>query len=275
MFVQRVNKRILTSRVRTSSAYTHEQQMQFVTDATAALIEDSAPYGEPGARGRTHTPPELLTHPRRLAPWSAALLVIDSVMALFRVDFVGRGELAERQQKLNKHLNQIKKRAWRGSARSTELTRREAVWAAVAEEFNLAVVLTNQGTWHCARLLQYRTAKLTSTFSHGCSHGGPGGERRGTTWAGLQVPSRVAVSSHLCRAQFVADAKKPVGGHILAHARCARSSRVHLFLARNRRRVCVCPCTARRACTCARAAGTTAFGAAHCARGAVRHAQSA
>ncbi len=125
--------------------------MQFVTDATAALIEDSAPYGEPGARGRTHTPPELLTHPRRLAPWSAALLVIDSVMALFRVDFVGRGELAERQQKLNKHLNQIKKRAWRGSARSTDLTRREAVWAAVAEEFNLAVVLTNQGTWHCAR----------------------------------------------------------------------------------------------------------------------------
>lgn len=35
------------------------------------------------------------------------LLVIDSIMALFRVDFVGRGELNERQQKLNQFLSKL------------------------------------------------------------------------------------------------------------------------------------------------------------------------
>jgi meiotic recombination protein DMC1 len=43
---------------------------------------------------------------------------------LFRVDYSGRGELAERQQKLGKMLNRLTK---------------------VAEEFNVAVVITNQG----------------------------------------------------------------------------------------------------------------------------------
>ena len=33
------------------------------------------------------------------------LLIIDSVTALFRVDFCGRGELAERQQKLGQMLS--------------------------------------------------------------------------------------------------------------------------------------------------------------------------
>jgi len=55
------------------------------------------------------------------APYS--LLIIDSVMALWRVDFSGRGELSERQQKLGKHLNDIRK---------------------LAERHNLAVVYTNQ-----------------------------------------------------------------------------------------------------------------------------------
>jgi len=32
------------------------------------------------------------------------VLIIDSAMALFRVDYTGRGELADRQQKLNKYL---------------------------------------------------------------------------------------------------------------------------------------------------------------------------
>jgi meiotic recombination protein DMC1 len=33
------------------------------------------------------------------------LLIIDSVIALFRVDFCGRGELADRQQALSKFLH--------------------------------------------------------------------------------------------------------------------------------------------------------------------------
>lgn len=51
------------------------------------------------------------------------LLVIDSISALFRVDYIGRGELAERQQKLGAMLSKLKK---------------------LAEEYNIAVLLTNQ-----------------------------------------------------------------------------------------------------------------------------------
>jgi meiotic recombination protein DMC1 len=52
-----------------------------------------------------------------------ALLVIDSIMAPFRVDFSGRGELADRQQQLGKFMVKLQK---------------------LAEEFNIAVVITNQ-----------------------------------------------------------------------------------------------------------------------------------
>ncbi|KAG9205457.1 Meiotic recombination protein dmc1 [Epicoccum nigrum] len=51
------------------------------------------------------------------------LLIIDSIMALFRVDYTGRGELSERQQKLNQFLSKL---------------------THVAEEFNVAVLMTNQ-----------------------------------------------------------------------------------------------------------------------------------
>ena len=53
------------------------------------------------------------------------LWVIDSVMALFRVDFSGRGELAERQQRLGQFLARVSR---------------------IAEEFNVAVFMTNQMT---------------------------------------------------------------------------------------------------------------------------------
>lgn len=53
-----------------------------------------------------------------------SLLIVDSIMALFRVDFSGRGELSERQQVLGKVLSKLIK---------------------LAEQFNLAVVITNQG----------------------------------------------------------------------------------------------------------------------------------
>ncbi|KAG6524721.1 hypothetical protein ZIOFF_014659 [Zingiber officinale] len=51
------------------------------------------------------------------------LQIVDSVIALFRVDFSGRGELAERQQKLAQMLSRLIK---------------------IAEEFNVAVFITNQ-----------------------------------------------------------------------------------------------------------------------------------
>ncbi|KAJ8559042.1 hypothetical protein ON010_g8409 [Phytophthora cinnamomi] len=51
------------------------------------------------------------------------LLIIDSVTALFRTDFSGRGELSERQQRLNQHLVRLVKHA---------------------EEFNIAVLVVNQ-----------------------------------------------------------------------------------------------------------------------------------
>ncbi|KAI2805455.1 Meiotic recombination protein dmc1 [Blomia tropicalis] len=82
------------------------------------------------------------------------LLVVDSVMALFRVDYSGRGELANRQQKLAQFLSRLQK---------------------IAEEYNVAVFITNQ-----------MTADPGATMS------------------------------------FQADPKKPIGGHILAHASTVR-----------------------------------------------------
>lgn len=48
------------------------------------------------------------------------LLVVDSIMNCFRVDYCGRGELADRQQKLNQFLMRL---------------------AHMAEEFNVAVLM--------------------------------------------------------------------------------------------------------------------------------------
>ena len=53
------------------------------------------------------------------------LLIIDSVMALFRTDYIGRGELSERQQVLGGFLR-----------RATQM----------AEEFNLVVLMV----WLCS-----------------------------------------------------------------------------------------------------------------------------
>ena len=52
-----------------------------------------------------------------------ALLVIDSATALFRTDYQGRGELADRQQQLGKFLRALQR---------------------IADEFGVAVVITNQ-----------------------------------------------------------------------------------------------------------------------------------
>lgn len=51
------------------------------------------------------------------------LIVIDSLTSHFRSDYIGRGALSERQQKLNKHVHMLQK---------------------LAEKYNLAVYVTNQ-----------------------------------------------------------------------------------------------------------------------------------
>ena len=55
--------------------YTSDQQMDVLVEAKALIANDQY-----------------------------RVLIIDSAMALFRVDYTGRGELADRQQKLNKYL---------------------------------------------------------------------------------------------------------------------------------------------------------------------------
>jgi len=51
------------------------------------------------------------------------LLIVDSLTAHFRAEFIGRGTLSERQQKLNKHMHQLLK---------------------IADMYNCAVIVTNQ-----------------------------------------------------------------------------------------------------------------------------------
>ncbi|KAL0212695.1 hypothetical protein RCL1_006321 [Eukaryota sp. TZLM3-RCL] len=75
-------------------AYTHEHQMSLLTQISEKMAEDSF-----------------------------RLLIIDSITALFRVDFSGRGELAERQQKLAQMLSKMIK---------------------LAEDYNCAIFITNQ-----------------------------------------------------------------------------------------------------------------------------------
>jgi DNA repair protein RadA len=55
--------------------------------------------------------------------WPVRLLCVDSLTAHFRAEYIGRGELAERQQKLNKHLHDLDK---------------------VGNLYNAAVLVTNQ-----------------------------------------------------------------------------------------------------------------------------------
>ena len=51
------------------------------------------------------------------------LIVIDSLTSHFRADYIGRGALGERQQKLNKHVHMLQK---------------------LSEKYNLAIYVTNQ-----------------------------------------------------------------------------------------------------------------------------------
>lgn len=119
-------------------AYTHEAQIDMLQAVSAKLVEERY-----------------------------ALIIVDSVTALFRVDFSGRGELAERQQKLGQFMSKLMK---------------------LSEEFNVAIFISNQ-----------------------------------------------VVSDPSGGSMFVADPKKPIGGHILAHA---STTRLSLRKGRGEQRVC-------------------------------------
>ncbi|KAL0211078.1 hypothetical protein P9112_009376 [Eukaryota sp. TZLM1-RC] len=108
-------------------AYTHEHQMSLLSQIAEKMTEGTF-----------------------------RLLIVDSVTALFRVDFSGRGELAERQQKLAQMLSKLVK---------------------LAEDYNIAIFLTNQ-----------------------------------------------VIADPGATAMFMADPKKPAGGHVLAHASTCRIS---------------------------------------------------
>ncbi|KAL9560385.1 Meiotic recombination protein dmc1 [Mucor atramentarius] len=134
-----VDPEIVLDNIVVARAWNSDQQMDLISELAAHFAEQKGAY---------------------------RLLVIDSIISLFRCDYSGRGELADRQQKLNQMLSRLTK---------------------ISEEYNIAVFLTNQ---------------VSSD---------PGG---GMT--------------------FVADPKKPVGGHVLAHA---SSTRVYLRKGRGEERV--------------------------------------
>jgi meiotic recombination protein DMC1 len=80
-----------------SRVYTHEEQMSVIKLICALFADqDQGPF---------------------------RILIVDSIISLFRVEFSGRGELSERQQKLGQHLAHLVK---------------------MAEEFNVVVFIVNQ-----------------------------------------------------------------------------------------------------------------------------------
>lgn len=98
-----------------------------------------------------------------------ALLIVDSATALYRTDFSGRGELSARQTHLARFLRTLLR---------------------LADEFGVAVVVTN---------VFYSFLRLLTLQQ--------------------QVVASVDGS-----AMFQADAKKPIGGNIMAHASTTRLS---------------------------------------------------
>ncbi|KAM0674215.1 recombinase rad51 [Gurleya vavrai] len=97
-----------------------------------------------------------------------AIMIVDSAMALYRTDFSGRGELGARQMHLARFLR---------------------VLLRLADEYGIAVVITNQ----------------------------------------------VVASVDGSAAMFAADPKKPIGGHIMAHA---STTRLYLRKGRGENRIC-------------------------------------
>jgi meiotic recombination protein DMC1 len=75
-------------------------------------------------------------------------LIVDSIMALFRVDYSGRGELSERQQKLGRMLSMLQK---------------------MADEFNIAVFITNHVISDPGAGLTFVAGSVLPTVGNSCS----------------------------------------------------------------------------------------------------------
>lgn len=95
---------------------------------------------------------ELLnTLAKEFAGGAYKLLIVDSIMNCFRVDYCGRGELAERQQKLNQFLMKL---------------------SHMAEEFNVCVLMVTEhlllsrkrGCFSCLTASTHRPIKFKATL---------------------------------------------------------------------------------------------------------------
>jgi DNA repair protein RadA len=82
--------------------------------------------------------------------WNVKLLVVDSVTSYFRAEYAGRALLAERQQKLNRHVHELQK---------------------LADLHNLAVLVTNQVLAKVDVLLGDQVAPVGGNIiAHQCTH---------------------------------------------------------------------------------------------------------
>lgn len=118
------------------------------------------------------------------------LLIIDSIMNCFRVDYCGRGELADRQQKLNQFLSRL--------AHMAEGQSRQSCGKSVQlnlVEFNICVLMVKHDSSTSSESPNLTSFRKTN-----------------------QVQSDPGASALFAGA----DGRKPVGGHILAHASTTR-----------------------------------------------------
>ncbi|THH33478.1 hypothetical protein EUX98_g706 [Antrodiella citrinella] len=90
-----VNGEMALENILYARAYNSEHQMELINECSMRFAEDK----------------------------DFRLLIVDSIMACFRTDYSGRGELSERQQKLAQMLSKLSK---------------------LSEEYNMAILLTNQ-----------------------------------------------------------------------------------------------------------------------------------
>jgi len=82
--------------------------------------------------------------------WNARLLVVDSLTSYFRSEYTGRALLAERQQKLNRHVHELQK---------------------LADLYDLAVLVTNQVLARVDIILGDQVAPAGGNIvAHQCTH---------------------------------------------------------------------------------------------------------
>ncbi len=82
--------------------------------------------------------------------WNVRILIVDSLTSYFRSEYAGRALLAERQQKLNRHVHELQK---------------------LADMHNLAVLVTNQVLAKVDMLLGDQVAPVGGNIvAHQCTH---------------------------------------------------------------------------------------------------------